>query len=199
MKKLLPFLFMLIAVLVKAQDYNVLLIPDSLIKNANAVKRFEELHVIIKDIGKAVVKHKYVITVFNESGDEYATYANSYDKFTPLSDISGHLYNAMGKKMRTIKKKDISSTSVDDGFSLLTDNRQKEYSFYCKNYPYTVEFEDEQELDGIYFFPSWQPIEDENFSVQLSSFIVEAPANYKLPSKELQTVGCAVTAKGICC
>jgi hypothetical protein len=101
----------------------------------------------------------------------------------------------MGKKMRTIKKKDISNTSVDDGFSLLTDNRQKEYSFYCKTYPYSVEFEDEQELDGIYFFPSWQPVEDENFSVQQSRFIVETPANYKLRYKHFNYPGTPVVSK----
>ncbi len=63
MKKLLVVCFILFSVFIKAQDYNVLLIPDSLIKNANAVKRFEELHVIIKDIGRAVIKHKYAITI----------------------------------------------------------------------------------------------------------------------------------------
>ena len=155
MKTLLVASFVLLAVCTKAQNYNVLLIPDSLIKNANAVKRFEELHVIIKDIGKAVIKHKYAITILNESGDEYATYANSYDKLRSLSDISGHLYDAMGKSIKTMKKKDIANTSSDDGMSLLTDDRLKQYRFYCKTYPYTIEFEDEQSYDGIYYLPVW--------------------------------------------
>ena len=195
MKTLLVVVFILCAAFTKAQNYNVLLIPDSLTKNANAVKRFEELHVIIKDIGKAIVKHKYAITILNESGDEYATYANSFDKLTPLSDISGHLYNAFGKSIKTVKKKDISNTSVDDGYSLLTDSRQKQYSFYCKTYPYTIEFEDEQELNGIYFLPHWQPVEDERFTVQQSRFIVETPANYKLRYKQFNYAGVPVINK----
>ncbi|MEP6595487.1 MAG: DUF3857 domain-containing protein [Ginsengibacter sp.] len=195
MKKLFVVCFTLVSAIIKAQDYNVLLIPDSLVKNANAVKRFEELHVVVKNIGKAVIKHKYAITILNESGDEYATYVNYYDKLTPLSDISGHLYDAFGKKMRSVKKKDISNTSVDDGFSLLTDNRQKKYSFYCKTYPYTVEFEDEQELDGIYYFPSWQPVEDEHFAVQQSRLVVETPENYKLRYKQFNYVGGPVINK----
>ena len=167
----------------------MLLIPDSLIKNANAVKRSEELHVIIKDIGKAVIKHKYAITILNESGDEYATYENSYDKLRSLTDISGHLYDAMGKSMRSMKKKDISNVSEDDGYSLLTDNRQKNYSFYCKTYPYTIEFEDEQELNGIYYLPYWRPVEDEHFAVQQSRFIIETPSNYKLRYKQFNYAG----------
>ena len=195
MKKLIIIYFTLLALFTKAQDYNVLLIPDSLTKNANAVKRFEELHVIIKDIGKAVVKHKYAITILNESGDEYATYANYYNKLRSLTDISGHLYDAWGKSIKTVKKKDISNTSVDDGYSLLTDDRQKRYSFYCKTYPYTIEFEDEQELDGIYGFPYWQPVEDEHFTVQQSRFIVETPVNYKLRYKQFNYAGVPIINK----
>lgn len=196
MKKLFFIGLILFSASLKAQEYHVSLIPDSLIKNANAVKRFEELHVIIKDIGKAVIKHKYAITILNENADENATYTNYYDKLQSLSDISGRLYDATGKVIRSMKKKDISNTSSDDGFSLLTDNRQKTYTFYCKTYPYTVEFEDEQTLEGIYYFPHWEPAEDEYFAVQKSSFIVETPADYKLRYKQFNYTGSPVINKG---
>ncbi|MFY7652895.1 MAG: transglutaminase domain-containing protein, partial [Chitinophagaceae bacterium] len=62
----------------------------------------------------------------------------------------------------------------------LTDTRIKRFAFYHKIYPYTVVFEDEQEFDGIYFLPNWQPLDDQRISVQQSSFIVTTPADYQL-------------------
>ena len=84
-----------------AQDYKASLIPDSLKTDANAVKRFEELHVIVKDIDKAIIKHKYAITILNENGEDFAYYENSYSKLHTLSDISGKLFDADGKLLKT--------------------------------------------------------------------------------------------------
>ncbi len=168
---------------VKAQNYNVTLIPDSLKENANAVKRFEELRVIIKDEGRAVIKHKYAITILNEAADEYAEYSNSYRKMESLHDIDGNLYDAAGKKLKNVKKKDIADRS-DDGSSLASDSRTKHHNFYWRNYPYTIEYEDEQDLDGIFFLPYWWPQDDEKYAIQQSSYIVETPVNYILNYKQ---------------
>jgi hypothetical protein len=184
MKIIFTVLFIFLYSVIKAQEYNVLFIPDSLTKNANAVKRFEELHVIIKSVDKAIIKHKYAITVLNTEGDKYAEYSNFYDKLIDLSDISGSLFDAFGKKIKNVKRKDIADVIYEDGFSLVRDDRIKKHNFYCRQYPYTVEYEDEQEFNGIFFLPRWQPVEDEKYSVQESRFIVETPASYDLRYKQ---------------
>lgn len=180
-------IIVLLCVLVQqsiAQNYKASLIPDSLKENADAVKRFEELHVIIKGINKAVVKRKYAITILNENGDNFAFYENGYTNLISLSDISGRLFDAEGKVLKTIKKKDIADVSASDDESLLTDVRAKKYSFYNRIYPYTVEFEDEQEYNGIYFLPRWDPFEDERVAVQQSRMIVDVPDGYALRFKQ---------------
>src|SRR5215831_13378381 len=111
MKIVCSLIFVLVFSFTYSQDYNVILIPDSLTKNSNAVKRFEELHVIIKSVEKMIVKHKYAITILNERGDDYAAYYNDYNKLHDLSDISGALYDAFGKKIKGVKKKDITDVS----------------------------------------------------------------------------------------
>lgn len=194
MKNISLCLFLLITNYLSAQDYNVLLIPDSLTKNANAVKRMEETRVVIKSAGKAIVHHKYAVTVLNEEGDDYAVYINSYDKLHDLSDISGDLYDAMGKKLKSVKKKDISDVSYNDQMSLVTDDRIKRHNFFYRQYPYTVEYEDELELDGIFFLPHWDPVDDENYSVQQSSLIIEAPADYDIRFKQFNYAGQPVIA-----
>lgn len=167
-----------------AQDFNVNNISPALKVNANAVKRLEELHVTIKALDKVVVRHRYAITVLNEKGDEYAEYKNSYSSLEDLSDISGTLFDAGGKKVRSVKKKDIEDLAVTDGFSLMLDDRFKRHNFYCRQYPYTIEYEDEQVVSGSYSFPGWFPVADEEYSVEQSRFIVETPPGYNLRIKE---------------
>lgn len=179
----------LIGSYIHAQEYAVSLIPDSLKENADVVKRYEEITVNIKSASKAVVKRKYAITVLNENGDNYATYVNGYSKLISLSDISGKLFDAGGKLIRSIKKKDIADMSASDDANLLTDHRTKSFSFYQKTYPYTVEFEDEQVFDGIFFLPDWTPVTDEKMAVMHSRFMVEVPADYELRYKQFSYPG----------
>ncbi len=168
----------------KAQSYNTILIPDTLTNHANAVKREEELKIIIKDVDKAVIEHKYAITVLNEAGAHYAVYSNSYDKLRSLSDIDGNLFDASGKQLKNVKKKDITDFYNDDEMSLATDNRFKVHRFYYNDYPYTVEYQDEQDLDGIFFLDSWVPQRTNTIAVQQSRFVIETPENYQLHYKQ---------------
>ena len=179
-----------------AQEYNVALIPDSLQKDANVVKRIDELRVIVKGVDKAVIKQKYAYTVLNEAGERYAVYVAEYDKFHSISDISGRMFDASGKLLKSIHKKDISDLSVSDGESMISDARTKSFAFYNKNYPYTVEFEDEVTLDGIMAFPNWAPIERQKQAVQQSTFIVETPADYHLRYKQCHYPGNPVITTG---
>lgn len=172
-----------------SQNYSTDLISDSLKKNANVVKRAEELRVIIKSPSKAVVKHKYALTILNESGSKEAAYTNYYNKRRSIESISGHLYDAAGRELKSVKKKDIGDYSGTDDISLITDNRVKTHNFYYSQYPYTVEYEDECEYDGIFFLPSWKPVEGIKYSVEQSSFIAETPADFNLRFKQTMYPG----------
>jgi len=110
--------------------------------------------VTIKDIGKAKLFEKHAYTILNESGDDYAGYRSRYDKFDEINYIEGSLYDASGKQIKNVKKKDIADFVDDDQMSLATDNRVKVHSFFYADYPYTVQYEDEQELDGIFYLLS---------------------------------------------
>lgn len=192
-------IFILIAVFsciqLKAQNYNVLLIPDSLKENANVVQRFKETKIIIKDIDKAIIKHKYAYTILNESGKKYSGYYNSYSDLIDLSNIDGNLYDAFGKKLKNVKKKDIGDHVEEDGMSLATDARFKEHDFGHNQYPYTVEYEDEEEYNGIFYLPSWYTQPYSNVAVELSRLVVETPVNYNLRYKQANYEGNPVINK----
>ena len=168
-----------------AQNYNAALISDSLKQGANAVKRSEELRVIIKSPSKAVIRHTYAITILNEEGAEEAEYENNYNKMLSLENISGSLFDASGKMIKNVKKKDIGDYSAHAEGTLMSDERIKRFNFYCTQYPYTVAFEDEQDMDGIFFLPSWKPVEETKFSVEQSRFIVEMPSDFTVRYKAI--------------
>jgi hypothetical protein len=189
MKPILLVCLILLLQKVYAQDYNVLLIPDSLKEHANVVERFNETRIIIKGIDKAIIKHKYVYTILNEAGAKYSEYFNDYSDLKDLHDIDGDLFDAFGKHLKNVKKKDIGDYSGDDDETLASDARFKVHNFYYTQYPYTIEYEDEQEYNGIFYLPRWYTQPNQNFSVESSRLIVETPADYNLRYKQTNYLG----------
>src|SRR5215813_12515897 len=102
MKKL--FLVIVIiteCVLVYAEDgeYAVSKIPQALMKDANAVLRFEDIKFEIYSTKQAVETNHYVITILNENGDKWAQIAEYYDKLREIRSVEGYLYDADGKQL----------------------------------------------------------------------------------------------------
>jgi hypothetical protein len=168
-----------------AQQYEGVLIPDSLKKNADVVKRYEEKIIEIKSIGKAVEKERHVYTVLNEDAERFGSYTSFYNKFISIDNISCTLYDALGKKIKHIKKSDMDDRSYFDGFSLMNDARYKTTDFYCRNYPYTVEYEEEDDENGIISFDSWFPASSPGMSVEYSKYVIIAPKDYVVRYKPI--------------
>ena len=167
-----------------SQKYSVNSLDESLLTHSNAVKRSEELKVRINSTKSASVSHKWAVTIINESGERLGRFISFYDKFNGEPDISGTLYDANGKEIKSLKKKDIIDHAEIDNISMVSDTRVKAHNFYYNQYPYTVEYEEDYDLKGTFFLPGWSPMPSENCSVQQSKFIVETPLEYKLRFKE---------------
>jgi Domain of Unknown Function with PDB structure (DUF3857)/Transglutaminase-like superfamily len=167
----------------RAQSYNVALIPDSLKKEARAIIREDEYILEIKSPGKAITKNHTVYTIFNENGDNIGGYTGWYDKFTSINSVTGILYDASGKEMKKVKKKDMDDRSFVSEGQLADDDRYKEYNFYCRVYPYTVEYDEEKEIDGVLGFENWKPLYSPGISTQHSKYVIIAPADYQVRYK----------------
>jgi transglutaminase-like putative cysteine protease len=171
-----------------SQDYSFLKIPLELLKDANVVNRNEVLEVTIKSPGKAIVKHSYTYTILNDKADGFAEFATYYDKFRSIVDIEGRLLDASGKELKKVRKKDISDQSSESGMSI-SDNRFKSHSFYSKDYPYTVEYTEVYEMNGIFYLPKWIPQFSPSMGVQQSKFVVKTTPGYELRYKEYNFQG----------
>lgn len=187
------FLILFYSVSAAGQSYSVALLPDSLVKKADVVLRLDETKITIHSIASATVKRKYAFTILNESGNRFAQYHAFYDSFEKLEEAQGRLYDASGKQIKSVKKKDMQDEAYDDHFSLALDSRIKHHNFYWKNYPYTVEYEEEVEYKGIYEFPTWRPLDTYNCAVQSSSCTVEMPVAYTLRYKLVNGAAAPVT------
>ena len=166
-----------------AQSYNVALIPDSLKKDARAVMREEECVLEIKSPEKAIEKWHKVVTILNENGDDFAQYFNGYDKFTSINWIDGYLYDANGKELKHVKKKDMDDRSYVAEENLTDDLRYRAHNFYCRVYPYTVDYSQENEKNGILAFREWSPLLNIGVSTQHTKYVVIAPAEYEIRYK----------------
>ncbi|HEY4291083.1 MAG TPA: DUF3857 and transglutaminase domain-containing protein [Puia sp.] len=163
-------------------DYAVSGIPAALQTNANAVLRLDETRFEITAIGRAREYHHYAITILNERGDKHAGMAEEYSKLYEIESITGILYDANGKKVKSLKKQDIADYSAT-GNNLMSDVRVKVHNFYCKLYPYTVEYEIEIKYNFTMFFPGWEPQSAEHYAVQESRITVVCPNDYKFRYK----------------
>lgn len=185
MKRYFTFfaLFFLIKSTNAADDqYSIAKIPLQLLKGANAVIRLDEQSVVLKSLEKMVIRNHYVITILNEKGDRFADLTEQYDKFNSIESIDGNLYNAEGKKIKSLKKNEIKDVSITSD-NLAVDGRLKAHNFYYKVYPYTVEYIVETIKKETMFFPQWVPVPNEFVSVEKSNITIEVPVGYKLRYK----------------
>jgi hypothetical protein len=186
MKALYVILVLIIPVSSYAQDFNVIFISDSLKTNAHVVKRYDERILEIKSPGKATEHERHVYTILDEEGDGYGKYMSHYDKLISINYITGKLYNPAGKEIKHVKTKDMQDVSAGDQESLITDDRYKINDFYNRTYPYTVDYEEEDDLNGILGFGNWFPLSAPGMSVQVSRYVIIAPRDYQIRYKSFR-------------
>ena len=155
-------------------------IPDSLAKNAVMVVRSNQLEIDILSPRKAKMHRRHVYTILNSRGDNYANVYTFYDKFNDLVSATGILYDAQGRQIKKIKKGDMQDWNTDGSGILMTDMRVKVYSFGYRSYPYTVSYDEETEMNGLFMLPEWQPQPARNVSVEQCSLVIRAPSGYPL-------------------
>jgi hypothetical protein len=190
------FLFFLAPALAGDVFYPAFLIPDSLKKNAHAVKRMEEVSIRINDLGDVRVTRHFVITILDAQGEKYAHQYVGYDKLIDIRSIKGTLYDALGLQIKKLKQADISDKS-GVGSELMSDSRYKEHAFYHNVYPHTIEYEIEVKYNHSFFLPSWIPQDDEECAVEKSKLLVMVPKEYNLRYKNQCYKGTpAVTSDG---
>jgi transglutaminase-like putative cysteine protease len=184
----ITILLCITTILAKSQKYAASEIPDSLKENADVVVRFDEMVWNIKSAGEATSRKHIVYTILNEKGDRYATYVSYYNKSSHLiNNINAFLYDAGGKEIRHYKKKDMEDLPYEDGITFVNDDRIKLGRFSYSSYPYTVEYEEEDDLNGFLGIGGWTPHYSLKSSVEFSSYTIITSNDYELNYRMLNS------------
>jgi transglutaminase-like putative cysteine protease len=175
----------LIGVRSLGQDVAMGRLPDSLEQGASMVKRMDLTEIDIESPRKARVHHKYVYTILNPAGESFGTIVTFYDKFHDLGSVSATLYDATGNVVRKLKKSDLEDWNVEGLGMLMMDTRIKYYRLAPRRYPYTISFEEEMTLDGLFGLqPQWLPQSSPQVSVVSANLVIRAPSDYPLQYRD---------------
>lgn len=82
------------------------LISEELKKDANSIIRFENYHMDMVSQNDMTINLKTAITIFNKRGDDYADITLSYDRRRTIKSVKAYYYDAFGKEIEKVKKKD---------------------------------------------------------------------------------------------
>ena len=182
----LVFLLTLLPLLVAAQDeptYNTFLIPAELLVDADAVIRSREFNLTVSAPDEAILYEKRVVTLLNNKSD-YDKLILFYDSFNKIGRIRGSLYDAGGRFIRDVEKKEVNDQSAINDFSIYEDNRVRYVDVSYDRFPYTVVFEYEMKYHDLRGYPDWD-IQQFNTAVERSSCTLSLPEDIKLYYKAM--------------
>ena len=183
MKKLFLFFCLLASEIGYGQvNYQVSAISDSLKTDAQAIVRYSSEHFDQQDEKNGTYKLIYVITILNEKGKSYSDIVIGEDDFRELKNFSGEVYDAAGKIIKKISKKDLNTTAYSA--DLANNAKMTFYQYHAPVYPYTVKYEYEMKFkNGILSYPSFDPIPGYDVSLEQAVYTLQIPANQKLRYK----------------
>ncbi len=185
MKNIISFFIILPFIITNAinaqQAYSVMHIDSSLLKNANAVIRDYQSTFQVITPGTATQKVKMVVTRLNGKAD-YDNLAIYYRDDYKIKNIAATIYDAYGNIIRKIKKEEIKDLSNNNGVDIYSDVRLKYIDLTYGGYPYTIEYEYEVNIKGIFRYPIWD-IQNYYTSVISSSYTIILPPNIDVKSK----------------
>ncbi|MEM6345845.1 MAG: DUF3857 domain-containing protein [Bacteroidota bacterium] len=162
---------------VQAQGYSVSGINEEMQKDAHAVVRKEVTNIMVENESRSIMQVNKVITVLDSKGLDIAAIGIPYDKFDKVLEISALLYNKHGKLIKKIKAKEFGDISYSSS-SLATDTRLRIYQPTPDSkvgMPFTIEYNYRVQTKGLFSFPRWVPLDDENLAIEFASLELVVP------------------------
>ena len=155
----------------QSQDkYQSLLVGKELKEGANAVVRYDYFSGLIVNQAKMTINQKRIVTVLNEKGKGYTHTFKHYDLTTKIKNIQAIVYDAFGKEIKKIKKKDFRDVSAVPGGTLYSNSRVLYFDYTPVGYPYTIEFTSEVETSNTAFIPPRYFLDGYNVSTEESFY-----------------------------
>jgi transglutaminase-like putative cysteine protease len=167
--------------LLAGNEYGVVFIPDSLMKESHLVVRKYETQIEVEGVDRVVVKVHRVITILNSSAKRYARLVVPYDeKLSKVNSIEARIYDKTGSLIRKIKKSDVMDLAYADDVSLFTSLRKKEVDLSTSRYPFTIEYAYQKVVRGINQVSAFRPVISRGTAIESAQLTVRIPENLEL-------------------
>jgi transglutaminase-like putative cysteine protease len=160
------------------------LIAPEFKENAHAVIRNANVDLSILSTSKIKYKKSMAVTILDAKGADYAKLYVQYNLLKKIDDISGNIYDASGKVIKEIRKKDALDMSTYGSGIFHSDSRVLKFNFDHYKYPFTVEYTIEATLNTTFFLPDWDVQPSKDCAVQYSSYTVTYPPEIPVRFKE---------------
>ncbi len=153
-----------------SEEYDVELIPEELLIDANAVVRKHEIRYNTNSLGSATMSVYQATTLLNNL-TKYNELAVSYSSaFSKVKKVSAALYDSSGKLVKKLRKRDFEDVS-GTGYGTLADNSRVTYAELNHNeYPYTIVFDYEIDYNCVPYYPNWNIVPRTKTAIQNSSY-----------------------------
>ena len=162
-------------------DLSVHRIPVELLADADAVIRFSNTTFDIRSAQKMSVTVHSVVTLMNHKAD-YEVLRVFYDQHSSAKIVSAEIFDAGGKSVRKLKKREIQDKSAYQVETLFSDVRYLELEMRHGTYPYSVEYTYEQEYTETQNYPDWH-VQGFRESVQTAELVMTTPVDLPVHSK----------------
>jgi hypothetical protein len=181
---------------VLANKFAVATIPSELRKDAKVVIREQKRIVTLPSIKEQIIEEQYTITILNKKGRAHADILAYYDKNSEVEIKYAHLYDAFGKKIKSMKQHQVVIRSaVTSNYEALdmSDSKMKIFSFMHSDYPYTVSYSVKKRLAQSMHIASWLPVNDLGISCEQAQYEINSDlalkVNYKSEKEPITTKG----------
>lgn len=125
--------------------------------NAHSTVRLSKTTLEIMSPSKAVYTVQKAVTIYDKDYKDLAEVVLWYDDFTSINYLVANVRDRDGRIIRTYSLEDAGDYSTSWGSTFFSDNRIKVLQLPYSRFPYTIEYEYQQEYNGLLNLPDWRP------------------------------------------
>ena len=143
----------------------------------------EQVHVEIKSLYDVTYTVEREMTFYNRHR-RLQTFVVDYDEVSKIKSANIIFFNASGKKIKSISKKELQDMSAVSGSTIYTYSRLVYADLEMDTYPYSVKISYEKQYKELTRLPTWSP-QEFNSKLISASYTVKHSANLPVHHKTM--------------
>ncbi|WP_430813009.1 DUF3857 domain-containing protein [Carboxylicivirga sp. RSCT41] len=147
-------------------------VPDCQVNNYHR-------QVILRN-NKIVKLTEIELQINSAKGTDYAEIEIPYTKGNNIKELEAGIYDLFGKKIRSLKNKDILRSNVFSYASFHSDDMKLSFEMIHNRYPYIVKYSYEEDTNEYLYIANWYPRWYKKAPVKNASLTVNLPVDFPI-------------------